>query len=353
MLNTAIFSILSRLGLKESNSISKRTLSTNRDTSTLDTESEVHAFTTVSPVNIPNHQPVFKSLVLHEHLLTRDFQGDQHFFGRDGSVAAYSTMPGSVFASEARDPVTQLVPHEDAPAFSDIATTATAAATSPLMTFSPATPRPTVSLHQKKSTKDRTRGEDKVEPTTGSLSTEITPENRGSVNENKQVAPSPLQRGQPQSLSAYPAEATLAPSSMRMDKGEARETVVKNKTSPGHPLLNPTSTSREQGSAMMSTIITTNTPTNTSFTIMQTAGRHVHVFLNFQSCLCDVNMQHSKYSFHSRNIKVETGQKFNTSIPEEREINSTTVHFTCCAPLSITPTGIIELPMCQKQCDFP
>lgn len=277
-LNASIFSILLLLGPKESNSISKRTLSTNSDLSTLDSESEVHAVTTVSPVNIPNHQPVFKSLLLHEHLLTRDFQGDQHFFRRDGSVAAYSTMPGSVSASDARDPVTQLVPHEDAPAFSDIATTATAAATSPLTTFSPTTPRPPMSLPQKKSSKDKTRGEDKVEPTTGSLTTQVTPNNRGSAGENKPVASVSSQRSRPQSWSAFPAEGTLAPPSMRMDKGEARETAVTDKTSPGHPLPNPTSTSREQGTTMKSTTITT----NTSITTMQTAGRDVHVFSDFQ-----------------------------------------------------------------------
>nr|XP_046267074.1 seizure protein 6 homolog isoform X1 [Scatophagus argus] len=254
-------------GPKENIDISKRTLEPDRVSSTLDRESEIHAVTTVSPVNIPNHQPVFRGLLLHEHLLTRDFQGDQHFFKRDGSLAAYSTMPGSVSASDAEDPVTQLVPHEDAPAFSDIATTATAAATSPLTTFSPTTPRPPISLPHMKSSKDKTRGEGKVEPTSGSLTTQVTPNNKGSASANNPVAPLSIQRSQPQSWDVFRVEATLAPSSVRMDKGEARETAVKNKTSQDHSFPNPTSASREEGTTARSTTITT----TTTITTVQTA----------------------------------------------------------------------------------
>lgn len=259
------------LAPKESNGIRRRTPHPARDSSTQDTESEVHSVTTVLPMNIPNHRSVLEGLRLHEHLLTRDFQGDQHFFRSDGSVAAYSTMPGSVSASDAGDPVTQLVPHEDAPPFSDIATTATEAATSPLTTFTPTTPRPPMSLPQKKSSK--TRGADKVEPTTDSLTTQVTPNNIGSINENP-VASLSLQRSRPQSWSPSPVEATLAPSSMKVEKGEARETALKNKTSPGYPL--PNLTSREEGTTTTSTTIIT------TITTMQTAGRHV--FSDFQRC---------------------------------------------------------------------
>uniref|UniRef100_A0A8C3B267 Seizure related 6 homolog n=1 Tax=Cyclopterus lumpus TaxID=8103 RepID=A0A8C3B267_CYCLU len=209
-------------------------------------------------MNIPNHRPVLKGLLLHEHLLTRDFQEDQHFFKRDGSVSAYSTMPGSRSASDAEDPVTQLVPHKDAPAFSDIATTATVAATSPLTTFSPSTPRPPMSVPQKKSSK--TRGADKVEPTTDSFTTQVTPNNRDSV------ASISSQRSQPQIWSAPPVEATPAPSSMRMEEGEASEATLKKKTSPDHRL--PNLTSREKGAN------TTSTTVITTITTMQTAGRH-------------------------------------------------------------------------------
>lgn len=227
---------------------------------------------------VPNHQPVLKGLLLHEHLLTRDFQGDQHFFRKDGSVAAYSTMPGSVFSSDAGDPVTQLVPHEDAPAFSDVATTATEAATSPLTTFSPTTPRAPMSLPQKKSSKEKTRGEDKVEPTMDSLTTQVTPNNRGSISENHPVASLSSQRSRPQSWSAYPVEATFAPSSIRTEKGEAIETALKNKTSPDHPLPDLTLASREDGPTTTSTTVIT----TTTITTMQTAGRHVRAFFDLQ-----------------------------------------------------------------------
>ncbi|XP_033954292.1 seizure protein 6 homolog isoform X2 [Pseudochaenichthys georgianus] len=228
--------------------ISKRTLDPDRDSPTQDTESEVHSVTTPSPMNVPNHQPVLKGLLLPGQLLTRDFQGDQHFFRSDGSVATYSTLPGSD-----SDPVTQVVPHEDAPAFSDIATTSTVAATSPLTTFSPTTPRPwPMSLPQKKSSK--TTWADKVERTTDSLTTHVTAINRGSVTDNPAASSS---RQRPQSS---PVEATMAPSSMRMEKGEARVTALKDKLRPDLPP--PNLTTREEGPA--TTIITT-------ITTMQTA----------------------------------------------------------------------------------
>ncbi|KAF3841383.1 hypothetical protein F7725_007245 [Dissostichus mawsoni] len=220
----------------------------DRDSPTQDTESEVHSVTNPSPMNVPNHQPVLKGLLLPGQLLTRDFMGDQHFFRSDGSVAAYSTLPGSD-----SDPVTQVVPHEDAPAFSDIATTSTVAATSPLTTFSPTTRRPwPMSLPQKKSSK--TTWADKVERTTDSLTTHVTAINRGSVTDNPAASSS---RQRPQSS---PVEATMAPSSMRMEKGEARVTALKDKLRPDLPP--PNLTTREEGPT--TTIITT-------ITTMQTA----------------------------------------------------------------------------------
>ncbi|KAJ0004343.1 hypothetical protein NQD34_010557 [Periophthalmus magnuspinnatus] len=133
--------------------VERRTPDTHRDffthTPTEERESEVHPITTAPPGHIPNHQPVLRGLLLHEHLLTRDFQGDQHYFRRDGSVAAYPTMPGVLHAADMHDSVTQLVPHEDAPPFSDIATKATPATTSPLTTFTPSTPRPPLALREK------------------------------------------------------------------------------------------------------------------------------------------------------------------------------------------------------------
>ncbi|MEQ2221829.1 hypothetical protein ILYODFUR_019612 [Ilyodon furcidens] len=165
------------------NSISAKTLDGDRGLlthlPTQDTESEVYSVTTASPMNMPNHQPILKGLLLHEHLLTRDFQGDQHFFRKDGSVARNPTMPGFVSAPNAGDAVTQIVPHEDAPAFSDIATTATEPATSPLTTHSPTTPGPPVPLPQKKSPKEKMQDSGNLVPTTDSLTTQVTQYSRG------------------------------------------------------------------------------------------------------------------------------------------------------------------------------
>lgn len=248
--NTTILSVWSLLGPEKSSSISKRAASINHDLSTLDTKREFYPVTTASPVNIPHHQPFFKSLLLHERLLTRDFQGYQHFFQGDGPAG--STVPGSVSAPVSGDPVTQLVPHEDAPAYSDIATTATAAATSPLTTFSTTTPRLPISVPQKESSHDWIRGEEKVSPTTDSLTTQV-----------------PLRGGGPaRSGIPFPAEAL---SSVKLDKGEAKETAGKTKLSRADPFLNPPSTLREHGTSTASTA----TPTGTPVTEVQTAGRHV------------------------------------------------------------------------------
>ncbi|XP_069366075.1 seizure protein 6 homolog isoform X2 [Paralichthys olivaceus] len=249
-------------GPNESRDVSTRTPGSDyfRHSPTQDTESEVHLVTTVSPMNIPNHRPVLKGMLLHEHLLTRDFQGDQHFFRRDGSVAGYPTMPGSVSALDLGDAATQVVPHEDAPAFSDIATTATPAATTSLTTFSPAPPRPPMSLP-----KEKPSGVEMAEPTTDSLTTQVTQNNRGSGGKNDPVATSTLQRNPPQSRSAFPEGATLASLSTGMEKGETRETPLKHKSSSDHPLTKLTEVSRVEGTTTMSTtIITTTTITQTS-----------------------------------------------------------------------------------------
>lgn len=177
-------------------------------------------------------------------------------------MEAYPTLPGSVSAPDAVDPVTQLVPHEDAPAFSDIATTATAAATAPLTTFSPTTPRPSMSLLQV-SSKDKSRGLDKKEPTTDSLTTQVTLNNRGSVSKNPPAASSSSHLNQPQSLSGFPKGATaIPPSSGRMEKGEVKEEPVKHRAGADHPLPGLT-----DGTSTTSTVITT-----TTVTTLQTSG---------------------------------------------------------------------------------
>ncbi|KAM3868691.1 seizure protein 6 homolog [Diretmus argenteus] len=204
---------------------------------TQDTESEVHPLTTVSQMDIPNHRPVLKGLLLHEFLLTRDFHGDQHFFGKDESPAAHPTVPGPVAGG---DP-TQLVPHEDAPAFSDIATTATVAATTPPTTFAPTMPRGPVSLALKKS-KDKSKGVEKVAATTESLTTHVTHTYDWSV---------------------IPVEATLAPTTVRIEE--------EDQTSPGHHVLNQTLPSQSEADKETTTSYTTTITTTTTPT-MQTSG---------------------------------------------------------------------------------
>lgn len=164
-----------------------------------------------------------------------------------------STVPGSLAAPDLRDPVTQLVPHEDAPAYSDIATTATAATTSPLTTFSPKTPMLHISVPQKKLPHDWTRGEAKVSPTTDSLTTQV-PLNSG---------------GSDRSRIPFPAE---APSS-KLDKGDAKETALKPKASQTDPLFSLPSTLGQQSTIRASTA----TPTSMPVTAVQTAGRRVSV----------------------------------------------------------------------------
>ncbi|KAI1903662.1 hypothetical protein AGOR_G00029510 [Albula goreensis] len=103
---------------------------------TPDTEREVHLVTTAPPPDFPHHRPLFKGFLLREALLTKDFRGDQQFFREDGSVVGgYPTTPAPGLPRFLGDTPTRVVPHEDAPAYSDVATTpATPAATTPMTT---------------------------------------------------------------------------------------------------------------------------------------------------------------------------------------------------------------------------
>ncbi|KAK7925054.1 hypothetical protein WMY93_007364 [Mugilogobius chulae] len=208
----AVLLIAAAVGEMHGQGVERRTPEAHRDffthTPTEDRESEVHPVTTAPPEHIPNHQPVLRGMFLHEHLLTRDFQGDQHYFRRDGSVAAYPTMPSVLQAADMHDSATELVPHEDAPPFSDIATKATPAATSPLTTFTTSTPRPPFSLQENKLRADKARN---LAPTTDTLTSQVTP--RSEDNKNNPQRP----------------EASPTSFSTRLEKAEAREN--KNKSS--------------------------------------------------------------------------------------------------------------------------
>uniref|UniRef100_A0A673XM60 Seizure related 6 homolog n=1 Tax=Salmo trutta TaxID=8032 RepID=A0A673XM60_SALTR len=240
---------------------------------TQDTASESNHFTTASTMNVPNHWPIFRGFALHEHLLTKNFQGDQQFFTDHGDVAGHPTMPDSVSALEAGDASTRLVQHEDTPAFSDIATTATVAATTPLTTSAATTPGLLVSMAQKdKPAEDEAREAEKVTVTTDSLTTTVVANTAPTVSGRRpNVLPSP--NGSLHSQRAVVMETTVAPpvltTSVRVEKGESEESGVKNRTGPGIQLtkLTAASTGEVDEGTTTTTIITT-----TTITTMQTPG---------------------------------------------------------------------------------
>uniref|UniRef100_A0A8C7KP71 Seizure related 6 homolog n=1 Tax=Oncorhynchus kisutch TaxID=8019 RepID=A0A8C7KP71_ONCKI len=224
-------------------------------------------------MNVPNHRPVFRGFTLHEHLLTKNFQGDQQFFTDHGNVAGHPTMPGSVSTLEAGDTSTRLVQHEDTPAFSDIATTATVAATTPLTSSAPTTPGLLVSMAQKdKPAEDKAREAEKVTVTTDSLTTPVVANTAPTVSGRRPNAP-PSPNGSLNSQRAVVMETTVAPpvltTSVRVEKGESEEPEVKNRTGPGIQLtkLTAASTGEVDEGTTTTTIITT-----TTITTMQTPG---------------------------------------------------------------------------------
>ncbi|XP_036451612.1 LOW QUALITY PROTEIN: seizure protein 6 homolog [Colossoma macropomum] len=129
---------------------------------------EVHEITTSFTPSFPDHRPNLRGLLLHEALLTKDFQGDQQFFKEDGGLEAQPTASGPSTYLETGDSATHVVPHEDAPAFSDIATTA-------MTTVSPTLPGKLVSMPQKRPSKGRERTAEKLEVTSQALTTPVLP----------------------------------------------------------------------------------------------------------------------------------------------------------------------------------
>ncbi|XP_072514251.1 seizure protein 6 homolog isoform X1 [Salminus brasiliensis] len=137
---------------------------------------EVREVTTALTPSFPDHRPNLRGLLLHEALLTKDFQGDQQFFREDGGLAAQPTAPSPYL--EPGDLATHVIPHEDAPAFSDIATTA-------ITTASPTMPGKLVSMPQKRPTKGRGRTMDKLEVTSQALTTPVVPATTQPSSERK------------------------------------------------------------------------------------------------------------------------------------------------------------------------
>ncbi|KAL4647199.1 hypothetical protein GN956_G7842 [Arapaima gigas] len=98
---------------------------------TRDTDREIPAVTTAPPFNIPNHHSVYKGFLLPDALLTRDFRGQRQFFEEGGATDRHPEMLASS-SHFVEQPPTRMVPHEDAPAFSDVADTVATTANIPI-----------------------------------------------------------------------------------------------------------------------------------------------------------------------------------------------------------------------------
>lgn len=122
-----------------------------------DSTREHHVTATALPLSV-NPQSNLKGFLLHETLLTKNFEGDQQFFKDNGHPASSRSS-----YMELGDPVgaTHVVPHEDSPAFSDIATAV-------MTTASPTSPGKLVSIAQNK---PKRRIEGKVEVLGGQVVT--------------------------------------------------------------------------------------------------------------------------------------------------------------------------------------
>ncbi|XP_030648155.1 seizure protein 6 [Chanos chanos] len=190
---------------------------------------DIHEFTTASPLNVPNHRPNLKDLFFHEALLTKDFHGDQQFFSEGGGLEPQPTAPyASTSNEEPAETSTRLVPHEDAPAFSDIATTATMAATYPMTTASSTAPGKLIPPSQKKTSKGKDRTSEKAVVTSQSLTTAVIPSTTQSANEQQ-----PNQRVS-KDTTLTPPSLTASPKSE--SQGPVKNTMADNATATEPPL---------------------------------------------------------------------------------------------------------------------
>ncbi|XP_035391793.1 seizure protein 6 isoform X2 [Electrophorus electricus] len=193
--------------------------------------------TTALPLSLPNHQP---NLGLPEALLTKDFVGDQPFFGEGGEVEDHATPSGRASHAEPRDHTTPVVPHEDAPAFSDIATTAAT-------TTSPTAPGKPASVDHRRPSKGGGRQSAKVELTSPVL-----------MVAGNTAQPSP---GQPLDLTR--AEAELSEQGAVPEQNGSRK---KASQRPPEKSMMGKATGADEEETMTSTIVTTTVITTTRAT---------------------------------------------------------------------------------------
>ncbi|XP_076842596.1 seizure protein 6 homolog isoform X2 [Brachyhypopomus gauderio] len=152
------------LGLSDGEVRSESAQEIHLRTTKQDSPIGVQEMTTAVPLILPIHRVNTEGLLLPETLLTKDFQGDQPFFGDDGGADAHPTLIGQASHVGPEDHATRVVPHEDAPAFSDIATTA-------VTTTSPTTPGKPGSVAHRRPSKGRGRQSAKVELSSPALTT--------------------------------------------------------------------------------------------------------------------------------------------------------------------------------------
>ncbi|KAK1800288.1 hypothetical protein P4O66_000331 [Electrophorus voltai] len=193
--------------------------------------------TTALALSLPNHQP---NLGLPEALLTKDFVGDQPFFGEGGEVEDHATPSGRASHAEPRDHTTPVVPHEDAPAFSDIATTAAT-------TTSPTAPGKPASVDHRRPSKGGGRQSAKVELTSPVL-----------MVAGNTAQPSP---GQPLDLTR--AEAELSEQGAVPEQNGSRK---KASWRPPEKSMMGKATGADEEETMTSTIVTTTVITTTRAT---------------------------------------------------------------------------------------
>ncbi|XP_031428139.1 seizure protein 6 isoform X1 [Clupea harengus] len=224
--------------------------------------------TTLSPLSDPARQPHLKGLLFHESVLTKDFSGDQHFFQDERPPAPPASTPSSADGDSSSS---HRVPHEEAPAFSDIATTVTMAATSPMTTVTTASSisGKLVSVARKGTTKDVDRNAEKAPPTTQALTTPVIQTTSSPISvQGHTHSPSEgagLSNHKPITIKSTLAPLALTTSVMR-EKFNVNESETTNTTGNSRAVT----TVKSQSSVDAET--TTSTITTTVITTMQSSA---------------------------------------------------------------------------------
>lgn len=100
---------------------------------TQDTDRDGPLVTTAPPINVLNHHRPYKGFLILKSQQADDLRGHPQFFEDSGGA----TMPGSGYHL-IQESSTQLVPHEDVPAFSDVASPTPTKAATPASTIAAA-----------------------------------------------------------------------------------------------------------------------------------------------------------------------------------------------------------------------